>query len=41
MATTLYDCLFLAAADQVRIALLTLNRTRYGLAKAKFSVKML
>jgi predicted nucleic acid-binding protein len=38
---TFYDCLFLAAADQEKVPLLTLDRKMYESAKAKFSVMML
>ena len=39
--TTFYDSLFLAAADQENVPLLTLDKKMYRSAKAKFNVQML
>ena len=39
--TTFYDSLFLAAADQANVPLLTLDKKMYQSAKGKFNVQML
>jgi len=39
--TTFYDSLFLAAADQENVPLLTLDKKMYQSAKGKFNVQML
>jgi len=39
--TTFYDSLFLAAADQENVPLLTLDKKMYQSAKGKFNVRML
>lgn len=38
---TFYDSFFLAASDQEHVPLITLDKKRYELAKAKYSVQML
>ena len=39
--TTFYDSLFLAAADQENVPLLTLDKKMYQSAKGKFNIQML
>jgi predicted nucleic acid-binding protein len=38
---TFYDSLFLAASEQEKVPLITLDRMMYQLAKAKYNVQML
>ena len=38
---TFYDSLFLAASEQEKVPLITLDRKMYQLAKAKYNVQML